>query len=330
MHHSVSSAKSLTRGGAVFVVSALETISSSKEARRNKALKESATTALDMVRRATSGPDTQETPVVLDPRVVFEPLRQACASKSVGLQTTSLDCIAKLVSYAFFAEDDAGTYAQTAESPLADLVVETVCDCFDDQLDERVSVQIVKALLACVLSVSIRVHQSSLLRSVRTVYNVFLMSRTPVNQGIAQGALNQMVGAVFSRMPLEEAHGEPTDTSTSAEPVTLQMLESRHSLDAAERDEMAPIDAPDLHVKDAFLLLRALCKLSMKPLSSESERDLKSYSMRSKLLALRTVRGVLQQHMDVFTDASVQIVSTTSGEQATFVQAVKQYLCLCL
>ena len=331
MHHSVSSAKSLTRGGAVFVVSALETISSSKEARRNKALKESATTALDMVRRATSGPDTQETPVVLDPRVVFEPLRQACASKSVGLQTTSLDCIAKLVSYAFFAEDDAGTYAQTAESPLADLVVETVCDCFDDQLDERVSVQIVKALLACVLSVSIRVHQSSLLRSVRTVYNVFLMSRTPVNQGIAQGALNQMVGAVFSRMPLEEAHGEPTDTSTSAEPVTLQMLESRHSLDAGEKDEASlPIDAPDLLVKDAFLVLRALCKLTMKPLSSESERDMKSYSMRSKLLALRTVKGVLQQHMHVFTTGTVRFHSTTSGGESTFVQAVKQYLCLCI
>ncbi|SHO79354.1 Similar to S.cerevisiae protein SEC7 (Guanine nucleotide exchange factor (GEF) for ADP ribosylation factors) [Malassezia sympodialis ATCC 42132] len=320
VQHSASSASSLSRGSAVFVLSALETISSSKEARRSKPLKESAVAALDMVKAATS-PDS--TSSVLDPRVVFEPLRLACETKSVSLQASALDCIAKLVSYAFFAEDDPN------ESALADLVVDTVCDCFGDQMDERVSVQIVKALLACVLSTSIRVHQSSLLRAVRTVYNIYLMARTPSHQAIAQGALSQMVGHVFSRVPRAGGTSEVVEPANT-EPVTLQMLESRHSLDAAERDEMAPIDAPDLHVKDAFLLLRALCKLSMKPLSSESERDVKSYSMRSKLLALRTVRGVLQQHMDVFTDASVQIVSTTSGEQATFVQAVKQYLCLCL
>lgn len=320
VQHSASSASSLSRGSAVFVLSALETISSSKEARRSKPLKESAVAALDMVKAATS---PEAASAVLDPRVVFEPLRLACETKSVSLQASALDCIAKLVSYAFFAEDD------PSESTLADLVVDTVCDCFGDQVDERVSVQIVKALLACVLSTSIRVHQSSLLRAVRTVYNIYLMTRMPSHQAIAQGALSQMVGYVFSRVPRAGTASEAVEP-VSTEPVTLQMLESRHSLDAAEREEMAPIDAPDLHVKDAFLLLRALCKLSMKPLSSENERDLKSYSMRSKLLALRTVRGVLQQHMDVFTDASVQIVSTSTGEKATFVQAVKQYLCLCL
>ncbi|WFD28283.1 guanine nucleotide exchange protein for ADP-robosylation factor [Malassezia nana] len=321
MQHSASSASSLSRGSAVFVLSALETISLSKEARRSRPLKDSAVAALDMVKAATS---PQVTNAVLDPRVVFEPLRLACETKSVSLQATALDCIAKLVSYAFFAEEDPNA------SSLADLVVNTVCDCFGDQMDERVSVQIVKALLACVLSTSIRVHQSSLLRAVRTVYNIYLMARTPSHQAIAQGALSQMVGHVFSRVPRAGTASDAAEQAVSTEPVTLQMMESRHSLDAAERDDLAPIDAPDLLVKDAFLLLRALCKLSMKPLSSESERDLKSYSMRSKLLALRTVRGVLQQHMDVFTDASVQIVSTTTGEQATFVQAVKQYLCLCL
>lgn len=329
MHHSASSAKSLSRGSAVFVVSALDALATSKEARRSKGLKESVQTALDMVKAATA-PDT---PVgatnVLDPRVVFEPLRLACESKNVGLQTTALDCIAKLVSYAFFAYDETAEAAPNAA--LADLVVETVCDCFDDQIDERVSVQIVKALLACVLSTSIRVHQSSLLRAVRTVYNVYLMSRVVAHQAIAQGALGQMVSYVFSRVPRT---GTSSDTAEPVplgnEPVTLQMIESRHSLDGGDREETAPIDAPDLLVKDAFLVLRALCKLSMKPLSSESERDLKSYSMRSKLLALRTVRSVLQQHMDVFTNASVQIYSTTTGEQTTFVQAVKQYLCLCL
>ena len=124
MQHSKLSANSLSRGGAVFVISALEAISASKEARRNKTLKEATTTALDMVRRATgTESNTAGQPMVLDPRVVFEPLRLACESKNVALLTTSLDCIAKLVSYAFFAEDHAQAHA---DSPLADLVVETV------------------------------------------------------------------------------------------------------------------------------------------------------------------------------------------------------------
>ncbi|WFD39955.1 guanine nucleotide exchange protein for ADP-robosylation factor [Malassezia japonica] len=327
--HSASSASSLSRGSAVFVVSALETIANSKEAKRSKDLKESATTALDMVRRAAA-PEASE-PSILDPRVVFEPLRLACKTHTIALQTTSLDCIAKLVSYAFFAEDEGST---TEEPPLADLVVDTVCDCFEDQLDERVSVQIVKALLACVLSTSIRVHQSSLLRAVRTVYNVFLVSRTPATQAIAQGSLSQMISYVFSRVPRKGKAAAPEEEKESGERVTLQEMESRNSFEGTERDDVviapAAMDAPDLLVKDAFLVLRALCKLSMKTLGTESERDMRSQSMRSKLLSLHMIHNILQMHMDVFTDASVQILSSSSGEQSSFVQAAKQYLCLSL
>ena len=216
------------------------------------------------------------------------------------------------------------------------MVVETVCNCYEETVDERVAVQIVKALLACVLSTSIRVHQSSLLRAVRTVYNIFLMSRTPGNQAIAQGSLSQMVNYVFSRVPRKGGAEAKEETSPEAEPVTLQMLENRRSFEGAtEREDgtritSTPFDAPDLLVKDAFLILRALCKLSMKPLGSESERDLRSHAMRSKLLSLRMVREIMQNHLELFTDASVQIHSTTTGEQTTFVHAVKQYICISL
>ncbi|PKI83678.1 guanine nucleotide exchange protein for ADP-robosylation factor [Malassezia vespertilionis] len=326
--HSESSANSLSRGSAVFVVSALESISGSKDARRSKELKESVAAALDMVRRATAREQVQD--AVLDPRVVFEPLRLACRTRNIALQTTSLDCIAKLVSYAFFAEDDEGTLRDEAV-PLADLVVETICDCYHDQLDERISVQIVKALLACVLSTSIRVHQSSLLRSVRTVYNIFLMSKTPGTQAIAQGSLSQMISYVFSRAPRQGRPDPEVAEKESNERMTLQMMESCTSLEAdKEAPDSAPMDAPDLLVKDAFLIFRSLCKLSMKPLSAESERDLRSHGMRFKLLSLRMIHTILSLHMDVFTDPSVVLHSGSAGERTTFVQAVKQYLCLSL
>ena len=44
------------------------------------------------------------------------------------------------------------------------------------------------------------VHQSSLLKAVRTVYNVFLLSNDAPNQIVAQGGLTQMVHHVFQRV----------------------------------------------------------------------------------------------------------------------------------
>ncbi len=347
--------------------------------------------ALDMVKAAaayTATPQSAELEQpVLDPRVVFEPLRLACRMRSNNLTITSLDCISKLVSYAFFAEDDptaaASAIIAAGQPPqtLADLVTETICDCYQENLDDKVALQIIKALLASVLSTTVHVHQSSLLKAVRTVYNIFLMSKLPTNQAIAQGSLTQMVHHVFARVPRsavpgsgrvsashstsdvsqlrsngtnashkdDESHVEAADTNGhddadgndrqgeaagKVEKVTLQTLEERKSFEgASERDNagsLANMSTAELFVKDAFLVLRALCKLTMKPLGAESERDLKSHAMRSKLLSLHLILTILQSHMTIFTDPSVIIHSTTTGEQTQFVQAVKQYLCLSL
>lgn len=103
----------------------------------------------------------------------------------------------------------------------------------------------------------------------------------------------------------------------------------------------------DIFVKDAFLVFRALCKLTMKPLNTErsvkcscffhyahssiaSERDLKSHPMRSKLLSLQLVLTVLNSHMNLFVDPTAVIYSSTTNEATTFIQAINQYLCLCL
>ncbi|CDS00364.1 probable SEC7-component of non-clathrin vesicle coat [Sporisorium scitamineum] len=377
--HSRSSLKSLNKGSAVFVVSALETLANSKEAKRDKELKEATTAALDMVKAAaaftaSSHSAEQEQPV-LDPRVVFEPLRLACRTRSNNLTITSLDCISKLVSYAFFAEDDptqvASAIIAAGQPPqtLADLVTEAVCDCYHENLDDKVALQIIKALLASVLSTTVHVHQSSLLKAVRTVYNIFLMSKSPANQAIAQGSLTQMVHHVFARVPRSaspgsgaistshstsdvtqarsngnsdaheaaETNGQHTTDNagdSSTEKITLQTLENRKSFEgASERDNagsLANMSTAELFVKDAFLVLRALCKLTMKPLGAESERDLKSHAMRSKLLSLHLILTIIQSHMPILTDPSVIIHSTTTGEQTQFVQAVKQYLCLSL
>lgn len=53
--------------------------------------------------------------------------------------------------------------------------------------------------MAVVLSSSPAIHEATLLKAIRTTYNIFLLSRSSINQTIAQGTLTQMVNVVFQR-----------------------------------------------------------------------------------------------------------------------------------
>ncbi|EKM59125.1 uncharacterized protein PHACADRAFT_113382 [Phanerochaete carnosa HHB-10118-sp] len=413
---------------AVLVSSALETIAASRDAKRSQPLRESVQRALEMVKRGEGGDR---------PREIFEPLRLACETRNEKLMIASLDCISKLISYSFFAETGQpsqglpspppspgpGTRPSTSSAShppggsLVDLVVHTITSCHSESTPETVSLQIVKALLALVLSPTVLVHQSSLLKAVRTVYNVFLLSVDPINQTVAQGGLTQMVNHVFARCKLEPralsrrassgtlasrtesvkrrslalnsplrlstplsppasvdadnhamheipepappyaneniARAEPAAHTPRSEGVELPAnghaeevpetpnKPSQHQQEISESATIEAIDEEheafsvemstnDLFIKDAFLVFRALCKLTMKPLNPESERDLKSHAMRSKLLSLHLVLTILNNHMPLVVSPDTIIYSSSSNDSTTFVQAITQYLCLCL
>lgn len=182
----------------VFVVSALKQIAESKEARKKKGLTESANKALAAIKKQD---DT------LDPETIFQPLRLATETTSIPLTTTALDCIGKLISYSYFSipapvqEPTSAPGQQQQPPPLIERAIETICDCFQDEATPaEIQLQIVKSLLAAVLNDKIIVHGSGLLKAVRQVYNIFLLSKSPINQQIAQGTLTQMVGTVFERV----------------------------------------------------------------------------------------------------------------------------------
>ncbi|PPR05082.1 hypothetical protein CVT26_012605 [Gymnopilus dilepis] len=346
----------------VLITTALETILASKEARRSAPLRDSTQRALELI-RSNQGGDR--------PREIFEPLRLACETRNEKLMIASLDCISKLISYGFFKEDEySATYPIPSPPPspqpgnrntvprtsqtnaplpsLVDLVAHTITSCHTEATPDPVSLQIVKALLSLVLSPTILVHHSSLLKAVRTVYNIFLLSTDPVNQMVAQGGLTQMVHHVFTRCrkgnfaSLPETMASQSDLGTeiysnyesNAPPPSHEeafhtpVHREDHDKDNGLSSHRLTLE--DLFVKDAFLVFRALCKLTMKPLNAESERDLKSHGMRSRLLSLQLVLTVLNSHMPLFVDPSAIIYSSSTNEATTFAQAINQYLCLCL
>ncbi|XP_062841626.1 brefeldin A-inhibited guanine nucleotide-exchange protein 1 isoform X2 [Trichomycterus rosablanca] len=69
--------------------------------------------------------------------------------------------------------------------------------------------------------------------------------------------------------------------------------------------------------KDAFLVFRSLCKLSMKPLS-DGPPDPKSHELRSKVLSLQLLLSILQDAGPIFKTNEM------------FINAIKQYLCVAL
>ncbi|KAI0832272.1 Sec7-domain-containing protein [Hypoxylon sp. FL0890] len=223
----------------VFLVSSLEAIAASKEAQRNKQLAELTEKALKAIKEGGSQ--------LPDPQVVFAPLQLATKTGSSQLINTALDCIQKLISSSYFSVNVTTGATQedgTEQAPMIDRAIDTICDCFQGETTP-VDVQrhIVQALLAAVLNDKIVVHGAGLLKAVRQVYNVFLLSRSAENQQAAQGTLTQMVGMVFervkTRLHMKEARMNLGKLKHSSSNVTFDQAESvvNGNDAAAEEDE---------------------------------------------------------------------------------------------
>ncbi|EAA14874.4 AGAP008906-PA, partial [Anopheles gambiae str. PEST] len=103
-----------------------------------------------------------------------------------------------------------------------------------------------------------------------------------------------------------------TDTTSIARVPSQESMEV-----TSENDSIVTAKFTHILQKDAFLVFRALCKLSMKPLP-EGHPDPKSHELRSKILSLHLLLSILQNAGPVF----------RSNEM--FIMAIKQYLCVAL
>ena len=395
--------RSVPVSSAVFIVTALDAIGASREAKKSKELEDAVQKALTNVKQSDREP--------IDPEVIFRPLYIATKSFSIPLQVTALDCIGKLITYSYFAfpsaqETKAAETEPTAgHPPLIERAIDAICDCFENEATPvEIQQQIIKSLLAAVLNDKIVVHGAGLLKAVRQIYNIFIYSKSSQNQQIAQGSLTQMVSTVFDRVRVrlelkelllregdkgqgaasdvvtietpdapqsgEEDHtpdaasGLESDQPVVTEPtekLTLQSFESskdvtsvndnaptmvtraklgqapaRHQSGASADDRpygdaTAEDDEDEIYIKDAFLVFRALCKLSHKILTHDQQQDLKSQNMRSKLLSLHLIHYLINNHVAAFTSPLLTIrTSSSSLDAMTLLQAVRPHLCLSL
>ena len=276
----------------------------------------------------------------------FLPFELACQSKTPRLVVISLDGLQKLIAYGHMTGNSASV--STPGKRQIDNVVDTICGCFSGpQTDEGVQLQILKALLTILTSQHVEVHESSLLSSVRTCYNIYLASKNMINQTTAKATLNQMLSAIFSRMEQrtleediaqeEEEEEKRKDEDLERDSFIAALLDevvgnaverspkdgmsfkgSQESLAISETNGEGSVPKfANIYQKDAFLIFRSLCKLSMKPLP-EGPPDPKSHELRSKILSLQLILSVVQNAGPVFRTNEM------------FISAVKQYLCVAL
>ncbi|KAI9317717.1 hypothetical protein BX666DRAFT_1856976 [Dichotomocladium elegans] len=193
---STTTSISQATSSAVFVLNALEKIATTKEARKNKALKETVQNTQALLKTGGEPPEGQTRSTM-----ILSALQAAIDTRSATLMTISLDCLGKFITYNYLADIE----DEVAQSQVMERIVDSICDCFiGEDTDEKVQLQVIKTLLDAVYATSNPVHQSSLLKAVRTTYNIFLLSRNSANQNIAQVTLTQMVDHIFRRINIDQ------------------------------------------------------------------------------------------------------------------------------
>lgn len=351
----------------LLVKSTLEEIVDEKEVKKLANNHKIIQRAIDKITETLNGANSSSLDV--DSILIFEALRAGSRTKSSRITSMALDTLSKLFSFRALDEsmlinppdsmasnDQETSNDQSGITPppkqrLIDAAIETIADCFQGEgTDERVELQIIRSLSSCILveDANSLCHGASLLKAIRTIYNIFVFSLSPTNQGIAQATLTQIISAVYDKIEVKKltpyqisSNGSqkelPNSPSSKNDPLTLQNMENMNNQEdqvaddeqydnvSAEELSSGAISERDMAIKDAFLVFRAMSKICAKPL--ESELDMRSHAVRSKLLSLHIIYSIIKDHVDIFLSPDVIL---PGKEQMTFMNAVRQYLCLSL
>ncbi|KAI0985612.1 hypothetical protein GJ496_002658 [Pomphorhynchus laevis] len=318
----------------MFLIRVLQEILNDKECKKaqNSELKKICQSAIDELTNNNDLSGQRDTLpdliAQIDYNRYFEPFELASKTGSVKLVQLSLDSIQKFIAH--------GHLLGNCEDPLEpgkhliDRIIKMICSCFKgEQTNEGVQLQILKALLTILTSQLVDVHASSLLLSIKTCFNICLISRSLINQTTARATLTQIINVVFFKMEQEASSGKHASMLTHTTQLDIdqtnrlenyslvagehdyeifQLLEemvSRISADQGSEDQVPSklrrfsdvlLENSTLSQHDAFYVISSLCKISQRPLflNSTEERIVSSLEYRSKQLSLQLILAILQ------------------------------------
>lgn len=238
----------------------------------------------------------------------------------------TLDCITCLTSERYVSGRAGIRTSQDEQQPsigedgeplpappsLLQRLIDASTSCSDINV-EGIQIGVVKSVTAIMTSPKCGIHEASMLRAIRATFHVYLVTKSANCKTIAKSSLLEMIRSVFSFM---EAYDVMVRGNTKSE---------------SEHSPGLNTFASQYHT-DAYLLFRALCKLSAKPLPGEDGSKQSTgmmtslmgsgsadpMALQSKILSLELLLVLLDNAGDAF----------CTGEK--FIYAVQNYLCVSL
>lgn len=215
--------------------------------------------------------------------------------------------------------------ADEAPLTLLDYVIESICKCSESS-SELVHIAMAKALTSLISSRKCGVHEAALLVSVRSTFHVYLVAKPQNAKDLARASLLDMLKAVFTRM-------ESYDAVARSNLRRLLDSAKKNNETTCDDDQLDSYDLANMfssqYHTDAYLLFRALCKLSAKTLPEEDPKNKLSIpfsittaadplALNSKVLSLELILTVFDNRGESF------------RKNEKFIYAVQNYLCVSL
>lgn len=299
--------------------------------------------------------------------LIFEALRNCCRCRINTGKIMALDGLSKLFAFQLLDEEsmvnppdalsvnepvnENSDITPPPKQKLMDAAVDTITDCFEgESTNENVELQIIRCLTSLILMEDTMniCHGQSLLKAIRTIYNIFIFSLNSSTQTVAQATLIQVVEKVFQRVrmfvdsddktideveELVSSHSAASIVSNTSDNVAQDAPLNLSDMKNLNDEEEANIDSNNipeeiiteeqLSIKDAFLVFRSMAKISVKNI--EDTLDMRSHAVRSKLLSLHMLHSILRDQVSLFLNHKLKLYS---NGYKSLLDSIRQYLCL--
>lgn len=204
-------------------------------------------------------------------------------------------------------------------------LISSICECADNPA-EAVQVAMSKDLLSLMTSPVCQIHESGMLKAVRTVFHIYLITKHEEARQTSRAVLQDMLKSVFQRMEAYDAildkHDDLADVELSKTPNV---------------DSNATLFASRFHT-DSYLLFRALCKLSAKTLPEDVEETSSSNGSTNHMKIFSSNKSGGSDPMATDTKIlSLELIvcvfehcGTAFCNGPKFIYAVQNFLCVSL
>lgn len=166
---------------------------------------------------------------------LLTPLLQGCTSRNNDVCVKCIDSLSLLVSHELIPVDFSNQKAKCEsylkiypEKSPCEKILLCICQSFEGELtDSKIETHLMRAVLN-VVSSKLEIHEEVLLNSVRTLYNIFLLSKNQSSQTVCQVTLIQIIQAIFSKFEDDQNNNEQNEISSLCETPEMSRENSTH------------------------------------------------------------------------------------------------------